>query len=75
MIIPHGQKGIQVELRPLYAVIQTHLQEEKAMDSLYLLMCMNGGLMLAAVVSAAQHQLSFFNAIQVQNLVWSVPAD
>ena len=40
------------------------------MDSLYLLMCMNGGLMLAAVVSAAQHQLSFFNAIQVQNLVW-----
>lgn len=31
---------------------------------------MNVGLMIAAIVSAAQNQLSFFSALQVQNLVW-----
>lgn len=52
-------------------VIQTIVKsEEVPVDAFWTLTCMSLGLLIAAAVSAAQGQLSFFNAFQVENLVW-----
>ncbi|EKM51305.1 uncharacterized protein PHACADRAFT_187841 [Phanerochaete carnosa HHB-10118-sp] len=56
-------------LQVIIVVVQMRLQEEEGWNAFWTLASMSFGLMLAAVVSAAQHQLSFFNAYQVQNLV------
>ncbi|EKM51302.1 uncharacterized protein PHACADRAFT_213152 [Phanerochaete carnosa HHB-10118-sp] len=63
--------GVRVAfyLQVTIVVFQIRLREEEGMNAFWTLASMSFGLMLATVVSAAQHQLSFFNAYQVQNLV------
>ena len=51
------------------AVIQTRLNEKEALAAFWTLASMSFGLMIASIISAAQNQLSFFNAFAVQNLV------
>ncbi|GJE94050.1 hypothetical protein PsYK624_102180 [Phanerochaete sordida] len=43
--------------------------EEDILNACWVLISMSFGLMLAAIVAATQNQLSFYNAVQVQNLV------
>lgn len=54
------------------AVVQMFLshQPDDLFNAFLTLTSMNVGLMLASIVSASRNQLSFFNAIHVQNLVW-----
>lgn len=54
------------------AVIQANLKPEEALGALWALACLNCGLMVAAAALFAQDGLSFFNALLVQHLVWSV---
>ena len=50
--------------------MQVTFGAEEAFDAFWTLVFMNFGLLLASVVSATQGQLSFYNAIQVQDLAW-----
>ena len=56
----------------LSAVLQLIIDAERALGSFWTLLFMIVGLTSASVVSASQGLLSFYNAIQVQNLSWYV---
>ena len=51
-------------------MLQVILKPTESDSALWTLGSMSFGLMLATIVSAVQKQLTFYNAIQVQNLVW-----
>lgn len=55
-----------------WLVIQIRLNEREAISAFWTLASMSFGLMIASVISAVHNQLSFFNALAVQDLVLSV---
>ena len=51
-------------------VLLVSLSPADAIGAFWTLTSMSMGLMIAAVSAASKGELSFFNAIQVENLVW-----
>ena len=53
-----------------YVVFLVNRSYEDAPNALWTFIMTNIGLTLAAVVQQTHHQLTFFQALQVSNLVW-----
>ncbi|KAK7682296.1 hypothetical protein QCA50_014499 [Cerrena zonata] len=64
--------GVRISfyLQNIFLVFLVNRSYEDAPNALWTFIMTNVGLTLAAIVQASDHQLSFFQAIQVSNLVW-----